>query len=108
MEQALVRQTHSSVLGGSMRLNSFLALVICLSLAAGCGRGKKSQVVAEVARWKITLEDLDRAWEKLPDMYREGGKRRLLQTLIDKELLVLEAERRGLDRPRSMYRVCGL
>lgn len=76
---------------------SVAVLVLWLG-AAGCA--PKSPVLAEVGKHTITARDFDEALANLPESYRIltvnlEGKRRILDNLVKKSLLVQEAERRG-------------
>ncbi len=77
-----------------------LAAVLVLS---GC-ESKSDMVVAKVGDKKITIRDLNKALEKIPKAYKPKGetdeeiKRGYLQTLVDKELLLMEARSRGYDK----------
>jgi len=81
------------------------ALLILAAAVALSGCGNSSDiVVAKVGDEKITIGDLEEAVRKIPKAYSPKGedeeqvKRGYLQTLIDKELLLIEARSRGYDR----------
>jgi peptidyl-prolyl cis-trans isomerase C len=64
-------------------------------------------VLAIVNARPVTLEELDYRWSELPPSTqaryrREGGKRKFLDELITRELLLQEARRRGLDQSPSI------
>lgn len=67
----------------------------------GCGtKAPFGQVLAEVGGQRITTDDFEYALANLPDQYRVlaesyKGKRNILTNLVKKDLLVVEAERRG-------------
>jgi len=72
----------------------------------GCGR-RGDLVVTRVGDKKITVRDFKRSVAKLPAKYRPSEKgleaqKEYLSLIIDKELLVLEARERGLDRDETV------
>jgi parvulin-like peptidyl-prolyl isomerase len=79
----------------------FTLLILCSLSLIGCG-SKGDLIVAKVAGKKITLKDMEGASAKLPSLQEK--KEQLLRTLIDKELLILEAESRNLDRSSRIIR----
>lgn len=89
---------------GFLRYIGVLLLGVILS---GCG--KKDILVAKVGESEITLQDLQDFQAKLPKAYRSKktgieAQRDYLQTLIDRDLLLLEAKSRGLERENSFIR----
>lgn len=86
----------------------FLALLSCaiggilLSLT-GCTPPPEEGVVALVNGRQITQNEFEARWEELSDATRsryekEGGKRRFLDELITRELLMQEARKQGIDQ----------
>lgn len=72
------------------------------SVLSGCGERQEEPVVALVNGRAITQTEFDLRWSELSKATRsryekEGGKRRFLDELITRELLMQEAHRRGLD-----------
>ena len=61
----------------------------------GCG-GKEDGIVAKVGDQPITVEDFQRAVKRLRLFYRDQTPREMLQPLIDRKIMALEAEKRGL------------
>lgn len=88
-------------------------ILVLLGLLAwgfiGCESREKPGVVAMVGDKDITEEEFKRFVESLPEGLRskkiglDGGLEHL-QALIDKELLLLEAEKRGLEQDREFSR----
>jgi peptidyl-prolyl cis-trans isomerase C len=85
-----------------------LAFMVLTSLL-GCrgGSSEETTVVALVNAKPITLEEVDYRWAELPASTqawyrREGGKRKFLDELITRELLLQEARRRGLEQSLSV------
>lgn len=81
-----------------------LLLACLLSVLPGCPNpSQESPALAVVNGKPVTQAEFDARWGELPEAQRahyeqEGGKRRFLEDLITKELLLGEARRLGLDR----------
>ena len=80
-------------------LGSLALLLIC----TGCGPQDENPTVAEVGDQTITVQDVRDFLAKLPEHAKgeEAGKEQLrdhLQTVIDIELLLMEARSQGLER----------
>lgn len=74
-----------------------------LCLLAGCAPPQDDAVLALVNGRTITQVEFDIRWNELSEATRarynkEGGKRRFLDELITRELLMQEARRQGLDQ----------
>lgn len=74
---------------------------------SGCTAQQEEPVVALVNGRAITKLEFDMRWSELSEATRsryekEGGKRRFLDELITRELLMQEARRQGLDRNESI------
>jgi peptidyl-prolyl cis-trans isomerase C len=72
------------------------------SALSGCVEQQEEKVVALVNGRAITLTEFDLRWGELSPATRsryekDGGKRRFLEELITRELLMQEGRRRGLD-----------
>jgi peptidyl-prolyl cis-trans isomerase C len=84
------------------------ALAIGVMATLGCRPGSDEPTVLAIVNARpVTLEELDYRWAELPPSTqaryrREGGKRRFLDELITRELLLQEARRRGLDQSLSI------
>ncbi len=88
-----------------LRLSLFLAglLVGSGALLSGCAPPQEEPIVALVNGRAITQTEFDIHWRELSEATRirytkDGGKRRFLDELITRELLMQEARRRGLDQ----------
>lgn len=81
-----------------------LACLIALIGAAGCSPGADESPVLVIINGKpLTQSEFDYRWSELPPSvqgrYRsEGGRRKFLDDLISRELLLQEARRLGLDQ----------
>jgi peptidyl-prolyl cis-trans isomerase C len=87
------------------RLSLFLAGLLAASgaMLSGCVPQHEEPIVALVNGRAITQTEFDIHWRELSEATRtrytkEGGKRRFLDELITRELLMQEARRRGLDQ----------
>src|SRR5512147_439787 len=87
------------------RLSLFLAGLLAASgaMLSGCAPQHEEPIVALVNGRAITQTEFDIHWRELSEATRtrytkEGGKRRFLDELITRELLMQEARRRGLDQ----------
>ena len=75
--------------------------VLCVILSiVGCGR-REDRVVAEVAGEQIRVRDVEAAYAKLPPAEKKGAMQ-TLQILIDRELLIVEAQNRGMGENRPI------
>ncbi|MFO0705911.1 MAG: peptidylprolyl isomerase [Nitrospira sp.] len=92
---------HLSARRLSLILGSLMGCILWLS--AGCTPPPEEPVLALVNGRAITQYEFDVRWNELSEATRarydkEGGKRRFLDELITRELLMQEAKRRGLDQ----------
>lgn len=78
-------------------------IVACFGPAlSGCGERQEEPIVALVNGRAITQTEFDLRWGELSQATRsryekDGGKRKFLEELITRELLMQEGRRRGLD-----------
>lgn len=89
----------------TLRLLALLSCAIGGSLLSltGCTPPPEEGVVALVNGRQITQNEFEVRWEELSDATRsryekEGGKRRFLDELITRELLMQEARKQGIDQ----------
>lgn len=78
------------------------AVVAIAAFSAGCGGDRGNPAVAQVGDKTITADDLRRFIGRLPAAApgtdtKPGGELEHLQTLVDMELLVMEARSAGID-----------
>lgn len=81
----------------------FAGLIGSVMLLASCTPPPEDPVLALVNGRQITQSEFDIRWSELADATRaryekEGGKRRFLDELITRELLMQEARKKGLDQ----------
>ena len=83
-------------------------LLLAYTCAAGLmGCGPSDPVVAEIAEKTITADQLRTFVEKLPGGLKspyegDAARRHYLQSLVDRQLMLLEGHRRGLDTTRAV------
>jgi len=85
------------------------ALLACLMLAfAGCAPASQDSPVLVIVNGKpITQREFDFRWSELPEStkaryQKEGGKRKFLDDLIGRELLMQQARKLGLDQSQAI------
>ncbi len=93
------------IFGGTYRLSLLLIGILAGwgPVLSGCAERQEEPIVALVNGRAITQTEFDLRWGELSQATRsryerEGGKRRFLDELITRELLMQEARRRGLDQ----------
>jgi SurA-like N-terminal domain len=95
----------------SIHVVLLISLVITLTGIMGCGK-KGGKVLAIVGDKKITSNDFERALRNLPENYKVlaesyKGKHKILDNLVKKELLVLEAEHREYNKDSDLKKKIG-
>lgn len=89
-----------------MRKALYVVLALFVAVTA-CSRDESKKTLAKVGSRKITVGDFREAYMKVPPGYLpqatgEEGKRQFLDDLVNKELLVLEAYERELDKDEEV------
>ncbi len=92
-------------------MKKYVLLLLCLALLVSCTKGgeKKGDVVAKIDSSVITTKDVEQEINALPEFAREffkgqEGMARLVDELVKKELLYVEAKKRGLDKDEEFQR----
>jgi EpsD family peptidyl-prolyl cis-trans isomerase len=92
-------------------MKKYVLLLLCLALLVSCSQGgdKKGDVVAKIDSSVITTKDVEQEINALPEFAREffkgqDGMARLVDELVKKELLYVEAKKRGLDKDEEFQR----
>ncbi len=92
-------------------MKKYVLLLLCLALLASCTQGgeKKGDVVAKIDTDVITTKDVEKEINALPEFAREffkgqDGMARLVDELVKKELLYVEAKKKGLDKDEDFQR----
>ena len=90
----------------------FFALITALFFIAGCSSGNnnhENKIVAQINKYKMTEEDLryefrNAPYDEIELLKTEEGRKRYLAGVIEKEALLQEAQRRGLDREKEFMK----
>lgn len=87
----------------------FLILALAVSLSHCTKKEEKPQVLARIENRTITIEDFRREIESLPEFFKPllvepKAKKEFLGKLIDREILILEAEKVGIDKREDVMR----
>ena len=72
-----------------------MIIVLLFGVLLGCT--ENHSVAARIADRTVTLDQVERVWDKLPQEQKKS-KQDVLETLINRELLFLEARNRELDK----------
>jgi peptidyl-prolyl cis-trans isomerase C len=83
--------------------------LMLLLMVGGCGERSDdpAQALAIVNGKTITLSEFELRWSQLPEYVRKNyvgpeGRKKFLNELIDREMLLQEAKKRGIDRDRNL------
>ena len=89
----------------------FIGILLALVALAGCsaGGGGDERVVAQVNDYKMTVEDLKYELKNVPYddaslLETEKGRLDYINRLLEKEILLQEAQKKGLDREKEFMR----
>jgi peptidyl-prolyl cis-trans isomerase C len=91
-------------------MRKIFLLLVSIIFVVSCTKGEtKSNVIAKVGNKSITQDDLQTEMQALPPeakMFFQGpeGISRLVDEIINKEMLYLEAKKRGLDKDKEFQR----
>ena len=87
----------------------FLGIAVLLSVVAACSDKPEepSKALAVINGKEITSSEFDLRWSQIPEFARKtyagtDGRKRFLDELITRELLLQEAKKRGIDRERAL------
>lgn len=91
---------------------NILLVSLMLAVLTGCSSGNsddKSKVVAEINRYRMTVNDLKYELQHISAseytaMKAEKEQRKYLDRLVEKELLLQEAQRQGIDREKNFMK----
>ncbi|MEK6733193.1 MAG: SurA N-terminal domain-containing protein [Candidatus Omnitrophota bacterium] len=85
--------------------------ILLFSFLAGCSAGSSQdkKVVAQINKYKMTIEDLKYEFKNAPYdeimfLKTENGKKKYLEGIIEKEVLLQEAQRHGIDREKDFMK----
>ena len=86
-----------------------LGVAVLLSVSSACSEkpDDPSKALAVINGKEITSSEFDLRWSQIPEFARKmyagaEGRKRFLDELITRELLLQEAKRRGIDRERTL------
>lgn len=86
-----------------------ILLVLTMAGCSGGNEGAEKKVVAQVNKYKMTAEDLWYEFKNAPYdeaelLKTEKGRRAYLDRLVEKEVLLQEAQRIGIDREKDFMK----
>lgn len=85
-------------------MKKLIALALLVLLVSGCvWFGEKEKTAVKIGKVKISPEEFQLAFE-LSNFAKEGKKREFLEIFISRKLILLEAEKLGLDKDREFLR----
>lgn len=87
-------------------------IVMCFVFMTGCSSGNNNaedKVVAHINKYKMTVDDLryefkNALYDEAELLKTENGRKKYLDGLIDKEILLQEAQRQGIDREKDFMK----
>jgi peptidyl-prolyl cis-trans isomerase C len=93
-----------------INIRAWLAVAAIVVMGVvGCGQQSENQrtAVAVINGKPITVSEFDLRWSQLPEYARKKypggeGRKQFLEELIDREVLLQEAKRRGTDQDRAL------
>ncbi len=93
------------------KLLYFYIAILLVVMTAGCSPGNRTEgrVVAQINKYKMTEEDFRYEIKNAPYyeaafLKTENGRRQYLESLIEKEALLQEAQHLGIDREKNFMR----
>src|SRR5438309_11807435 len=92
---------------GGLTIKSTLGLALLIAVISACSDkpDASSKALAIINGKEITASEFDLRWSQIPDYARKTfavptGRRKFLEEIINDELLLQEANKRGVDRDR--------
>jgi len=88
-------------------MRKYLIIILAVLMIAGCKcQAKDEQVLAKINNYEITKQEFD---EEFKDSAygvsdTEGSRKSFLDNLINRKLVLQEAERQGLDKDRAFLK----
>jgi len=87
-------------------------LITLFFLIAGCSSGDnnaENKVVAQINKYKMTIDDLMYEFKNSPYdeaalLKTEDGRKQYMNSIIEKEVLLQEAQRQGIDREKDFMK----
>jgi hypothetical protein len=92
-----------------MRLFLLAVLISFIAGCSPCGGNAKDKIVAQINKYKMTAQDVKYEFKNAPydeqeRIKTENGRRQYLEGLIEKEVLLQEAQRQGIDREKDFMK----
>jgi peptidyl-prolyl cis-trans isomerase C len=89
-----------------------LIWIMLVSFIAGCSSGNGNvgnKVVAQINKYKMTVEDMryefkNAPYDEVAFLKTEGGRKKYLDGLIEKEILLQEAQRQGIEKEKDFMK----
>jgi peptidyl-prolyl cis-trans isomerase C len=87
-------------------------IIFAILFLAGCSAGNNDsnkKIIAQINKYKMTAEDLGYEFKKVPYdeivmLKTETGRKQYLDRLIEKQVLLQEAQRQGIDREKDFMK----
>src|SRR5947199_912992 len=94
---------------GGFTIKSTLGLALLIAVISACSDkpDASSKALAVINGKEITTSEFDLRWSQIPEFVRKKyagaeGRKKFLEELIERELLLQEARKRGIDRDRLL------
>lgn len=90
-------------------MNKILIFLVILALILGCGRrgSQDRQILAKVNNYEIGLQEFEEEFKGSPYAgdNTPQAKREFLKNLINRKLILQDAEKKGLDKDKDFLRM---
>jgi peptidyl-prolyl cis-trans isomerase C len=100
------------ITGNRLQVKMLCCIIVFSFLAAGCSSGKnnaENKIVAQINNYKMTAGDLKYEFRNAPHdeitgIKTESERKQYLEGIIEKEILLQEAQRQGIDREKDFMK----
>jgi len=87
-------------------------IIFAILFLTGCSSGNnnaENKIVAQINKYKMTTDDLryelkNAPYDEIASLKTENGRKRYLDGLIEKEVLLQAAQRQGIDREKDFMK----
>ena len=88
-------------------MKKYLYLLLVLMFMLGCGRAPKEQALAKINSYEITKAEFEEEFKASPYSRNDtlASRREFLETLIDRKLILQDAQKQGLDKNKSFLKM---
>lgn len=89
-------------------MKKYLMILFIAIFSAGCGgSGEKKQILAKINNYEITAEEFNEEFKdsKYADNDTEESRRQFLNTLINRKLILQDAQANNLDKNKDFLRI---